>query len=97
MKRSETSGTERGVIRVGQGFDVHAYDRDDHAIAQAPNLAPSIGAIQRNIAEDLTLNPERVNLKVASGHHSGSIGREEDIAGRAACLLESRRADRSPS
>jgi 2-C-methyl-D-erythritol 2,4-cyclodiphosphate synthase len=59
-------------------------------VAQAPKLAPYIGAMQQNIADDLQLDPDRVNVKATTTEQLGFTGRGEGIAAFAVVLLEER-------
>ena len=57
--------------------------------AQAPKLAPYMGAMQENLARILQVDKGQVNIKVKSGEGIGMIGREEGIAVLAVCLIQS--------
>jgi 2-C-methyl-D-erythritol 2,4-cyclodiphosphate synthase len=56
-------------------------------IAQAPKLAPHIEGMRANIAEDLGLPIERVNVKAKTNEKLGYLGRGEGIEAQAAALL----------
>ena len=76
----------RVVARVAeQGLAV--CNTDITVIAQAPPLAPYIGAMRERIAEDLGIARERVNLKATSTERLGYIGRGEGLAAHAVVLL----------
>jgi 2-C-methyl-D-erythritol 2,4-cyclodiphosphate synthase len=60
---------------------------DSTVIAQAPKLAPHIDAMRANIAEDLKLPLERVNVKAKTNEKLGYLGRGEGIEAQAAVLL----------
>ncbi len=60
---------------------------DSTVIAQAPKLAPHIAAMRANIAEDLNLPLERVNVKAKTNEKLGYLGRGEGIEAQAAVLL----------
>jgi 2-C-methyl-D-erythritol 2,4-cyclodiphosphate synthase len=60
---------------------------DATVVAEAPRLAPHLGAMQAALAEALGTEPARVNLKVTSTDGLGSIGRGEGIAALAVALL----------
>ncbi|HEX7044438.1 MAG TPA: 2-C-methyl-D-erythritol 2,4-cyclodiphosphate synthase [Burkholderiales bacterium] len=60
---------------------------DATVVAQAPRLAPYIPAMAANIAADLQIAPERVNVKATTTEHLGFIGREEGIAAQAVVLI----------
>jgi 2-C-methyl-D-erythritol 2,4-cyclodiphosphate synthase len=59
-------------------------------VAQAPRLAPHVDAMCRNIAADLQVEPQRVNVKATTTEHLGFTGRREGIAAFAVVLLEER-------
>ncbi|MBI0328141.1 2-C-methyl-D-erythritol 2,4-cyclodiphosphate synthase [Burkholderia plantarii] len=60
---------------------------DTTVIAQAPKLAPHIDAMRANIAEDLGLPLDRVNVKAKTNEKLGYLGRGEGIEAQAAALL----------
>lgn len=60
---------------------------DSTVIAQAPKLALYIGAMRANIATDLNLPLDRVNVKAKSNEKLGYLGRGEGIEAQAAVLL----------
>lgn len=64
---------------------------DATVIAQAPKLAPHIARMTANIADDLQVVPECVNVKATTTEKLGFTGREEGIAAQAVVLLEERR------
>jgi len=57
-------------------------------IAQAPKLAPYLGQMRQNIAEDLWLTIDRVSIKATTTEGMGFEGRGEGIAAQAIALLE---------
>jgi len=57
-------------------------------IAQAPKLKPYILEMRDNIASDLKLDPDRVNVKATTEEHLGFTGRKEGLSCHAVCLLE---------
>jgi 2-C-methyl-D-erythritol 2,4-cyclodiphosphate synthase len=60
---------------------------DSTVIAQAPKLAPHIEGMRVNIAEDLQLPLDRVNVKAKTNEKLGYLGRAEGIEAQAAVLL----------
>ena len=66
---------------------------DATVIAQKPKLAPYIDRMKENIAADLGVDPDRVNVKATTEERLGFTGREEGIAAHAVCLIE--KADNS--
>lgn len=60
---------------------------DATVIAQAPKLAPHITAMRANLASDLGIAPEAVNVKAKTTEKLGFVGRGEGIAAEAIALL----------
>lgn len=60
---------------------------DATLIAQEPRLASYIPAMQKNIAADLGLPPDTVNIKGKSNEKLGYLGRNEAIEAQAVVLL----------
>ena len=61
---------------------------DATIIAQAPRMAPHIPAMARNIAADLELAPDAVNVKATTTESLGFTGRGEGIAAQAVVLID---------
>jgi len=62
-------------------------------VAQAPKMAPHIQNMVANIAEDLEVAINQVNVKATTTEKLGFTGREEGIAAHAVVLLESRESN----
>ncbi|HEX7972185.1 MAG TPA: 2-C-methyl-D-erythritol 2,4-cyclodiphosphate synthase [Thiobacillus sp.] len=60
---------------------------DATVIAQAPKMAPHIAQMTANIAADLGIASERVNVKATTTEKLGFTGRGEGIAAEAVCLI----------
>jgi 2-C-methyl-D-erythritol 2,4-cyclodiphosphate synthase len=60
---------------------------DATIIAQAPKMAPHIPDMVRNIAADLEVAVEQVNIKAKTNEKLGFLGREEGIAAEAVALI----------
>ena len=58
-------------------------------IAQQPRLAPYIPAMKANIASDLEISPDDVNVKATTTEKMGFEGRGEGISTHAVVLLRS--------
>ena len=57
-------------------------------IAQAPKLRPHIPQMERNIADALGIELDRVNVKATTEEHLGFTGEGLGMACHAVCLLE---------
>ena len=60
---------------------------DSTIVAQAPKMAPHIDAMRSNIAADLNVALDAVNVKATTTERLGFTGREEGIAVHAVALL----------
>lgn len=57
-------------------------------VAQAPKMAPHINQMCTNLATDLKVNLDQVNVKATTTEKLGFAGRKEGIASYAVVLLE---------
>ncbi len=74
------------VARIGeQGLAVGNVDAT--IVAQAPKLAPHLPAMRNNLANDLGVAQQQVNLKATTTERLGYTGRGEGIAAHAVALL----------
>ncbi len=60
---------------------------DSTVVAQAPKLAPHIGAMRERIAQALGLAADVVNVKAKTAEKMGPVGEGRAIETRAVCLL----------
>jgi 2-C-methyl-D-erythritol 2,4-cyclodiphosphate synthase len=78
----------RHVYRIVQDLGYSLVNADMTIIAQAPKMAPHIAAMCRNIADDLVVNVDCINVKATTTEKLGFEGRKEGIAVQAIVLIE---------
>lgn len=78
----------RHVYRIVQEQGYNLGNADITIIAQAPKMAPHIAAMCHNIATDLQVNVDRINVKATTTEKLGFEGRKEGIAVHAVVLIE---------
>lgn len=61
---------------------------DATIIAEAPRMAPHVAKMAANIAEDVGISVDAVNVKATTTEKLGFTGRGEGIAAQAVCLLQ---------
>lgn len=74
------------------GWAVVNVDATVHA--QAPKIGPHAAAMVANIAADLQIAAEQVNVKAKTSEGLGYVGRKEGIAASVVALLAFRHQDR---
>jgi 2-C-methyl-D-erythritol 2,4-cyclodiphosphate synthase len=77
----------REVLRLVALKGYHVVNVDAIIIAQAPKMAPHIPQMEANIAADLGVDVDCVNVKATTTERLGYTGRGEGIAAQAVCLL----------
>ena len=74
------------VARVrGAGWVIGNVDATVHA--QAPKIGPHAPAMVANIARDLGVGPDAVNVKAKTNERLGHLGRGEGIAATAVAMI----------
>ncbi len=76
---------------VKEKLDASGYrvgNVDVTVIAQEPKLKPHIPQMMQNIASDLQIEVNRINVKATTEEGLGFTGNKEGIACHAVCLLE---------
>ena len=71
-----------------QGFEIGNVDST--VIAQAPKLAPYIGAMRESIARALSVAVDQVNVKAKTAEKMGPVGEGSAMEARAVVLLTRR-------
>lgn len=61
---------------------------DATLVAEAPKIAPHIGAMKERIATALGIQPGRVGIKATTNERMGFLGREEGIAAMAVASVD---------
>ena len=77
----------REVMRLVALKGFYVVNMDATIIAQAPRMAPHIPQMEANIAADLGVSTDVVNVKATTTEKLGYTGRGEGIAAQAVCLL----------
>ena len=77
----------REVAQLLRQRKLRVANVDATIIAQAPKMAPHIAAMRANLASDLGVAPDAVNVKAKTTEKLGFVGRGEVIAAEAVALL----------
>ena len=78
----------RHVYRIVQDKGYQLVNADITIIAQAPKMAPYITAMCSNIADDLNVDVDCINVKATTTEKLGFEGRKEGIAVQAIVLID---------
>jgi 2-C-methyl-D-erythritol 2,4-cyclodiphosphate synthase len=78
----------RHVYRIIQDKGYQLVNADMTIIAQAPKMAPHIAAMCSNIADDLNVDIDCINVKATTTEKLGFEGRKEGIAVQAIVLIK---------
>lgn len=79
LTRTNTMVKENGFYLV---------NLDATIFAQAPKLLPYRSKMEKNLADALKTDPQRINIKATTTEGLGPVGREEGIAAMCIVLLE---------
>jgi 2-C-methyl-D-erythritol 2,4-cyclodiphosphate synthase len=77
----------REVARLLRSKGLRVANVDATIIAQAPRMAPHVPAMRANLAADIGLEPDAVNIKAKTTEKLGFVGRGEGIAAEAVALV----------
>jgi 2-C-methyl-D-erythritol 2,4-cyclodiphosphate synthase (EC 4.6.1.12) len=75
-----------GIVQEKKGYRL--VNADITIIAQAPLMSPHTAAMCRNIADDLHVDVDFINVKATTTEKLGFEGRKEGIAVQAIVLIE---------
>jgi 2-C-methyl-D-erythritol 2,4-cyclodiphosphate synthase len=78
----------RDVVEKLKKRNFKILNVDATVIAQAPRISPYRERMVQNIAADLGLAREAVNVKATTTEHLGFLGRMEGIAAQAVALID---------
>ncbi len=78
----------RRVIAILGDQGLSVGNADVTIVAEEPRLAAHVSQMRANIAADLGIDTNRVNVKATSTEKMGFVGRGEGIAAHAVVLLE---------
>ena len=88
FKGADSRNLLRHVYKVVQAKGYRVVNADMTIIAQAPKMAPHITAMCANIADDLQVEIDCINVKATTTEKLGFEGRKEGIAVQAIVLVE---------
>jgi 2-C-methyl-D-erythritol 2,4-cyclodiphosphate synthase len=78
----------RHVYKIVQEKGYSLINADVTIIAQAPKMLPHVPAMRTNIAADLSVDVDFINVKATTTEKLGFEGRKEGIAVQAVVLIE---------
>lgn len=79
----------KGAWKIVREKGYTLNNADMTLIAQVPKFAPHISAMRANIASDLEVKIDQINVKATTTEGVGFTGRKEGIAAQAVVLLSS--------
>ncbi len=77
----------REVHRLLTNKRYRVINIDATIIAQAPKMAPHIPTMIANIAQDLNMSADDINIKAKTAERLGFLGRGEGIVAEVVCLI----------
>ena len=87
-KGADSRALLRDVVGQLAALGLRCTSVDATVVAERPKLAPHVDAMADNIAADLGLAADRINVKATTSERLGFCGREEGIAAMASILLD---------
>lgn len=80
----------REVVRVLADKGYAVCNVDTTIVAQAPKMAPHIMSMRENLAREMQITLDAVNVKATTEETLGFTGAKQGIAAHAVCLLTSK-------
>lgn len=87
FKGADSRALLRHCVKLVAEAGFQPVNVDVTIIAQEPKMAPYIEQMRRNVADDLSIELERVSVKATTTERLGFTGRGEGIAAQATALL----------
>lgn len=78
----------RKVIGLLEDRNFRINNADITVIAQVPKLAPYLDDMKKNLAVDMKIDPDQLNIKATTTEKMGFLGRKEGIAVHAVVLID---------
>lgn len=78
----------RKVVKLLKDKNFFVVNIDATVIAQAPKLSPYIEEMRKNIAVDLDISLDSVNVKATTEEHLGFTGELKGISSHCVCLID---------
>ncbi len=82
----------RRTVRLIRAAGYHVVNVDSTILAQTPKLSSYLSRMAENIAEDLHIARDCVNIKAKTNEGVGSVGRQEAISAQVVVLLAAGKA-----
>lgn len=78
----------RKVIGLLEDRNFRINNADITVIAQAPKLSPYLDDMKKNLAADMKIDPDQLNIKATTTEKMGFLGRKEGIAVHSVVLID---------
>lgn len=86
-RNADSRGFLRHCARLVRENSWRTVNVDLTLLADAPRISPYRSQMRQNVASDLELTPDRVNIKATTCEGLGAIGRGEGLAAQAVVML----------
>ncbi|MFT4580382.1 MAG: 2-C-methyl-D-erythritol 2,4-cyclodiphosphate synthase [Gammaproteobacteria bacterium] len=87
FKGADSRALLREVVRMVLEKGLQIENVDATVIAERPKISPFVEAMRHNLADDLGISIDRINVKGTTTEKMGFTGRGEGIAATAVALL----------